>query len=620
MAKYSVGIGIAKKLLHSKHREIFKFTHHLSYHRYNNNTTYSSIFAYLEKYNNFPEKHQIPIAIDKHGKCIEIDKYDTISHKSSLILFDKQNVTILNAENIMEMNEHYTFNYNKHSLLILHYFDVQNQEMIIVKYLLIDDSVTVAKLEQYILTILINDIDEMKQLYNQQKLSIYPFTKTYNQLHKNEKIVENKLFNSKKIISLVFQINSNSIRHCKAVNDSKYEYEACKLQKFCYDAVSCLTMSFNRKRIIINIRSQQWLTKFKNQINHYLTTCQSVSEKEANQLIHKIDKRLADSTNPYMIFLDGDLSVNVLKLHLSKEFFNGLISANNIELYEVAKTGLPLTTFDNTDTTWIFIEFVSYDTFKLKCDKEIFVIDLFDESQAPFPFNHNNICIKPNARIRIRMNKHCTVNEIVNKLINVSSNPLFAYKFEAMKKSFDHYINSTHPNCYLITNKFRASEKILYESIETIKSIMCWELFMIPFEVDNTTKTYRLMVRFSWENCFEINDFKKECLIGLPLFVWIDVNDTIQNILDNNTILKQYKNDIVSVYNMSEGITVSVSKHKRNTYKLYHNILCKDSNGFIVITLNQRNDLCVDQYSQMDRHRFWPFGIVLAPTMNSTDQ
>ena len=120
------------------------------------------------------------------------------------------------------------------------------------------------------------------------------------------------------------------------------------------------------------------------------------------------------------------------------------------------------------------------------------------------------------------------------------------------------------------------------------------------------TRNIRLVVRFARKSNFNSNteirtiSELRNCFIGIPLNVWINEEDTLQSVIDNDKIIQQYKDNIHCTYSMYSTKKISpITKNKRNSFIIYTNMLQKYSKGCIVITLKKR--INVNDYSLLKK-------------------
>eukprot|EP01084_Bolivina_argentea_P271547 462098_1 len=218
-----------------------KFMTYRSYNRYNcNNNT--SLFHQIEICNNFPQKYQIPIAtkvIDETAYDFEILDFEPIQaysarSQTSLMLFDKRNITILSGQNHRKMTENDTFNCLQNKMIILYYFDVYRQQMFVVNNIIIDKNVCRTTLINYIKNHLIfteilnkyNINNTMKNILATNENNIFRICDITNFSKSYDSPIHSRL-----ISSFVFQLNGDNYPLFWKLEN---EYNINHLQPFCY--------------------------------------------------------------------------------------------------------------------------------------------------------------------------------------------------------------------------------------------------------------------------------------------------------------------------------------------------------------------------------------------------
>eukprot|EP01084_Bolivina_argentea_P283782 486119_1 len=427
-----------------------------------------------------------------------------------------------------------------------------------------------------------------------------------------------------KIISLTYQTTSKVKTYDQSTR--KFEYEITQLKQFHlqYSATS----SFQKVTLkwlpdeLLNLKQQIKCYSMKTNQNENIT----------NQIINQIDTKYANKSKLFQFEIERKLSFDILKHHFSRFMFKNIIPANCIQIYKNTSMDI-CDKYTLKPTSILSLGIVPYDTINRDSYKDrILTVTLYPETQAPFPFTITKIERKP-LKITINLpKKSCTVKNIIDEIIKISKKPMFEHQFNEMKQTFDSYVNTIKPNCYGIVTDYKYVQeeqddynysfykepyyyyqyhRILYESqlqkcikgkndkLETIKNI---EIFMIP-DMGNTLDSFehKLTIRFAW--CNEFNNGNKgirQQLIGVPLFVWCNDDDTLYDILNNNPILQKFTNDIVDTYEIAEyyEIVSHIPKGERISFEIYEDLLSHDDSNFIVITLKKTDNIFVSCWNK----------------------
>eukprot|EP01084_Bolivina_argentea_P167182 290204_1 len=533
------------------------------------------------------------------------------------------------------MNTNDVFNHYN-SLIILHYFDIFTQQLTLVKYLLVNQTTNNAYLRKYIRNTILCDPNTKQKYYRLKQI--------LNITQRQEKL-KIRVVNQGVISCVIFELHASEITHKKIMNDYSILHEAYTLKHFCYHSGRYLLQqqfiaTYKKPELnddgddinstiieCTNDNSERNCTTYHNGLEKLKLQLNGIHD--THPLTHISDKYFAN--NKYIVPAAAyKLHPTVFKYHLSKYIFNEVILPNNIEIYSLPSDGILLETsrfYPPGEPGRIGFEIVSYDTItKTEYEDQLMIykINIYSQSQAPFPYTHHQFSFReryPKLQIKIKIKRGGTVNEIMQCLIPISKHPLFRCLFKDVKDSLENYIKSTHSMCFMI-RKVRVKDdyccsSMVYNSTDQISQKRDSEfdcrktgvinLFLVPNEIDNRVHLHRLMIRFSGKDEFKKKEHNNQ-LLGLPLYVYVESSETMQNVLDNNTILQQYKKYIFSTYYVQNGINKLISKANRRKFKLYSNLLSNDPNAWIVITLKQESKICVKNHSKL----YPPYKLFLA--------
>eukprot|EP01083_Nonionella_stella_P025974 71525_1 len=168
MMKTSISIRYANQFLNTKLKPYAKCIVNLQHnpfdvHRFDMKNTYSFMM-----HDSVSKHSHIPIAVDTHDVHHVVSTH-TIYPKSSLIIFNKSDIAFIQSDDIRQMTRNDCFIGGKHIILALHCFNVIQQELVLLEYLVINRSIALQRLLHYIMNVLIpsnpsETLDELKEL------------------------------------------------------------------------------------------------------------------------------------------------------------------------------------------------------------------------------------------------------------------------------------------------------------------------------------------------------------------------------------------------------------------------------------------------------------------------
>eukprot|EP01084_Bolivina_argentea_P211424 359664_1 len=229
MGKYSIGICTAFQMMKTNVNNIedMEWYKYMSYNRYNNITKYNLLFEKIEIRHCIPIKYQIPITIDLFSYIFKFvgNKYKNIKANKSLIMFDKRNITILNGDTHWDMDEDDVFDPDTDTLITLHEFNINKQQIENVKCIIIDTSIDIQMLKNYIFAL----------TQKKQPIILYNISYLTHGEHDCNIIDTDELLNnmSSAFLSIIFQTDTNSDDWSKVQN--KYLVENLKFSHLEFD-------------------------------------------------------------------------------------------------------------------------------------------------------------------------------------------------------------------------------------------------------------------------------------------------------------------------------------------------------------------------------------------------
>eukprot|EP01083_Nonionella_stella_P005452 15761_1 len=626
MTKSSITICYASQLLNNKLKPYEKCIMRLdynisSYNRYNANTTYASILPQLVL-----NSSTIAIAIH-HGKHRHLISNHRIYPTSSLIIFNKSNITWMTRHS----NDMNTFVAGEHFILALHYFDVNRQNFILIKYLIIDRHINLKRLAAYIINTLIPSdtnalFTDLRLLLTGDTLStkmeklrfyfIQPdigWAREASSLHFLKQVFSSR--NNAKIVSFAFDAN------IEVDLMQKFEHEISTLTVFSPNIFHLFDRILKTPERLDISCSGSALNELKHQMKHCMTLT-----NQSRTVIDDTLRSLDDLETGIPIEYDQRLHQNILKYYISRHVLNNVVDAKNITLMRRISQHV------------LHFGIVTYDTITIESGIKfgwvpvnrdiIYNIRLFPESQAPFPFHCHDVLKNPIC-VDIRMKEKCSTADIVQHLIQIANNPVFNYKFISVEAALNTY--GTQFTCYALKRflyvsdasyyyvLFGRDEDPIYRYSFQARKAQKQEgisLYLVPKWCSSRCSTvsgckpYRMMIRFAWSGLlFRESDMildvynLREHMIGLPLICTITDKDSLKDILDHNPTMQQYNANMMNTFlvkqtNNSRVTIKYIKESERNTVGFSEN-----EEAFVIVTLEMLN-INTDQHNLAKQNPF----------------
>eukprot|EP01084_Bolivina_argentea_P249305 417278_1 len=600
MQKYSVGICYAEDLIDAnyKHHTI-QFKDYMFWHRYNANTSFVKIFRDIERLC-IPQKYQIPIEMYNNHYYDQIFEFSIISAVTKITLFDKRNIILFDGTKYRNMNETDTFDFNTNTIVEFHHFNVYNQEMEIIQYVIVNHHVTYQHIIKFITDYLIKHTNENKYTEN-MKFSLFQlFRNTNSERRDCEQIVNvNNLIcedtsRFSTIVSIVFQLNVDD------AEELREEYESEHLIRFRHNVYEYVYSEEPTKDREIKINADVYTMKI--QIRNYLihkNEFETLTEDEINEEIDEILWELdCNFKDPLEIDISWNININTLKKHLSKTYLHE-IPTENIQLRPI-----------NTERYYNYCEDIEekiennmrlkITPFYLYRDAE-YEIYIYGPKEMPFPYHLPNSShwlsrYECSAKIRIKYKNKFSVKELVNYLDEITSNPLFIGQYQKINHILQQIDQSSKMSYF--TRKRGTNSKTFYSCDDEMVSAYSNSDYNYTQSIDlffrDTDKIgsalVPLKIRFAFNKYFDTNTSFENAIrggqfIGVPLYVWIKKTETMDDVINNYTLISHHKGDIVNVFKIccEEKKVIGISNCQFASYTLHTNIRTDD---FLVIILS----------------------------------
>eukprot|EP01084_Bolivina_argentea_P155962 271774_1 len=545
--------------------------------------------------------------------------------KQTFLLIDSSKVVILTehkARLFDSKNDDFD-SLRQFELAILQYFDIKKQTITFSQFILYHPRVTYLRLLYYIENeyIIFNSIDnkwyfELKNILNQMtiplKMAIYthPRDKKGNMnrcnrigIHPND-----HWLGAWKKINLnrfTFQINPRHPWWLNHANINKYFHETmtkCK-QKYIPFHNRVDLYRNNYTNIIVCIYNHELL---KNVIQKYYKLNLNKNEREIFKSdINKVLKIIKRGV--VCLQLNTSIPITFLKMKLAKQFDN-IINPKYFELYTQCPAAKAFKSNDllcakiRSPYNTIGCSIVFYDTLLRGMDANVqmYHIQIHKPSESPHPIDFSRYA-KPRKIITVRYKPIFKVKHLINYLFKSNN---FLSSNHILFNEFKEYINLYNSNkngiSFIITHESGYGKKTpVYKMDDEYKYPGCCDLHMIRIKPYEPLRNIKLKLKFVSNEADEqptkcdlnietniknINDLD---YIGLPLNVWINKNDSLDEIIRNN--LNKVYEYIISCYriNINDKKIMIIPKKIWNNYKPYSKFLWNQPNDILIFKVMQ---------------------------------
>eukprot|EP01084_Bolivina_argentea_P141078 247941_1 len=534
---------------------------------------------------------------------------------SIFIIADKRKIVLLNDTVARQLNINDTFESLKNlNFLILEYFNVFKQRTHIAQFILYPQQcITVKGLFHYIT----NDF-----------LYIDGFN---NQWHKQLKMELKQMRSKRESILEIYDCNSRRNGFIKIQNTSMFFNSTfctfqINLQHEFYQQTDKLkeikqskcgfysnVIDFYKRKITVKVKYTGVIQRLEAKIAKYQSLQQN--KIEITKKIKTFMNNIRCLQNVFAFEINDRAWSALVRMRISdllilKDIV--YVDALNIELVEWFHVGyrgcpklIPWTStvpmIGRSRYSAIGFDIVNYDVSHIKDNERVYMIRVHQHKDAPYPFW--SLIKDYNEIITIKYNKEFTVKNFVQEVL-ASRDTVDSNERKMNERML--YVLSPYPVSEGVSQSQRGYH-IVFENAYPMNSVQRYEcnnktnvqlfdLFMIPTKRSYATSDnkLRLVIKFivksetyfpenkSFNAKMNVDLLDNLRFIGIPLIVWIDKNDTLQNVIDQ---FVHPKARVKYTYRVKTNDKIeSIAKGKRNTC-CPHRFLQKNPNDYMIIVI-----------------------------------